>query len=86
MKQLALHLIKQDIKHNQLLNGLNQLGLYDNERYTLDLVGVVGELLDIRLTEKNLNFYHSKMLDVLPNMTMEMLNNIAFEILTTLEN
>ena len=41
MDDIIRLLILQDIKHNQLLNGLYSIGLYDNEHYALDIVGVV---------------------------------------------
>jgi hypothetical protein len=46
-KDLILQLIQQDIKHNQLTEGLRQLGLDDNGLHCLDILTIVARLMDI---------------------------------------
>jgi len=68
-RDVIIKLIEQDIKHNQLLNGLNEIGLADNERYTLDIVWIVADMMGIeivKLSERWLDLYHSTMLNI-PN-------------------
>lgn len=85
MEDIVKHLIKQDIKHNQLLNGLNELGLYDNEKYTLDIVGVVGTILGIHLNEYKVDYYHTTMLKVKPNCSISQINETVDEIVKILK-
>jgi hypothetical protein len=44
-REFIIKLIEQDIKHNQLTNGLEEIGLYDNERYTLGIVWLVADMM-----------------------------------------
>ena len=37
MKGTILQLLVADIKHNQLLNGLYDMGFYDDDLYTLNI-------------------------------------------------
>lgn len=67
--KLIIHLIAQDIKHNQLTNGLEEIGLTDNENYTLDIVSVVLSLMSLQPTDDNLDLYHSTMLSISHNLT-----------------
>ena len=46
-------LLITDIKHNQLINGLYNIGLMDNDKYTLNLDFIVAELMGL----KNGNIY-----------------------------
>lgn len=66
---LIVKLIAQDIKHNQLTNGLEEIGLSDNENYTLDIVSVVLSLMDKQPTDNLLETYHSTMLGINHNLT-----------------
>jgi len=68
-EQLIVKLIAQDIKHNQLTNGLEEIGLTDNENYTLDIVSVVLVLMDKEPTDNLLETYHSTMLSINHNIT-----------------
>ncbi|UTW67959.1 hypothetical protein KFE94_07540 [bacterium SCSIO 12643] len=44
-KDLILQLIQQDLKHNQLTEGLRQIGLDDYGRYCLDIQPMVAQLM-----------------------------------------
>lgn len=68
-EQLIVKLIAQDIKHNQLTNGLEEIGLSDNENYTLDIVSVVLSLMNKKPTDNLLETYHAKMLGINHNLT-----------------
>ena len=84
-EELIVKLIAQDIKHNQLINGLEELGLTDNETYTLDIVSIVLSLMNLQPTDKILNLYYSEMLNVRYNLTQKERNSQAqtlFERLT----
>ena len=37
MKRTIIQLLVADIKHNQLLNGLYDIGFYDNDLYMLNI-------------------------------------------------
>ena len=65
-------LITEDIKHNQLLNGLNSIGLTDNDRYTLSLDLVVADMMgypETKVPDKWLDTYHKTMLSIPYNLT-----------------
>lgn len=68
-KELIIKLIAQDMKHNQLINGLEEIGLSDNENYTLDIVLVVLSLMEKHPTDDNLDIYHSTMLGISHTLT-----------------
>jgi hypothetical protein len=59
-KEIIVSLIAEDIKHNQLLKGLNELGLTTNENHELNLVGIISKLMSNKEDEW-FEFYHSKM-------------------------
>lgn len=46
-KELIIQLIQVDLKHNQLTEGLRHLGLDDEEKYNLNLLPVVAQLMGI---------------------------------------
>ncbi len=52
-KKIIKKLLIADIKHNQLINGLYNIGLMDNDKYTLNLDFIVAELMGV----KNGNIY-----------------------------
>jgi len=84
-----IKLIENDIKHNQLLNGLNEIGLTDNERYTLDVVWIVADMMGIektKLSERWLDLYHSTMLNIPNNLTQKEVHSKAIILLNDLSN
>lgn len=46
-KELILQLIQQDLKHNQLTEGLRHLGLSDDGLYCIDLLSIIERLMEI---------------------------------------
>ena len=65
-------LLIADIKHNQLINGLYNIGLMDNDKYTLNIDFVVAELLGIKnknVPDEWLDTYHGTMLNLQSTMT-----------------
>ena len=46
-KSQIVHLIQQDLKHSQLTEALRNLGLDDHGLYTLDLMSLVAELMQV---------------------------------------
>ena len=45
-KELTIHLIQQDLKYNQLLSGLERVGLYAEDLH-LNLLNIVSELMNV---------------------------------------
>lgn len=45
-KNLIIHLLVQDMKHEQLINGLTNLG-FESQQHTLDIMAVVSGLMHI---------------------------------------
>ena len=86
-RDIIIKLIEQDIKHNQLLNGLNNIGLTDNERYTLDIVWIVADMLGIdksKVSDRWLDLYHSTMLSIPNNITSKEAHSRAVILLNDL--
>ncbi len=52
-EKIIKKLLIADIKHNQLINGLYNIGLMDNDKYTLNLDLIVAEMFSV----KNGNIY-----------------------------
>ena len=52
-EKIIKKLLIADIKHNQLINGLYNIGLMDNDKYTLNLDLIVMDMFVI----KNGNIY-----------------------------
>lgn len=46
-KSQIIHLIQQDLKHSQLTEALRNLGLDDGGLYSLDLVSLVAQLMQV---------------------------------------
>lgn len=84
-------LITEDIKHNQLLNGLGSIGLNDNDRYTLSLDLVIADMMGYsegKVPDKWLETYHKTMLSIPHKLTAKEAQSraiILFEALSTLE-
>jgi hypothetical protein len=87
-EKLIKKLLVADIKHNQLINGLYNIGLMDNDKYTLDIDFVVAELLGIKngaVPDEWLNTYHSKMLNLQTTMTDDEIVELANELFQQLK-
>lgn len=58
-------LIVEDIKHNSLINGLQEIGLMDNDNYLLKLDVLIAELMGhSKIPDKWLTSYQSTMLNI----------------------
>ncbi len=66
-RELIIRLIEQDIKHNQLINGFNRIGLIVSEDHHLNIVGIVSGLMG-NSSDDWFDLYHKTMLDVEPSM------------------
>ena len=65
-KKLILHLLQQDLKYHQLTENLRHIGLDDDGRYSLDLMPLIAELMEVpdSLRDKWCEIYVSLMEDV----------------------
>lgn len=83
-------LIAEDIKHNQLLNGLDSIGLNDNDRYSLGIDFIVADMMGYskgQVPDKWLEAYHKTMLSVPNDITPKEAQRqaiVLFETLSTL--
>lgn len=71
-REKIIQLIAEDIKHNSLLNGLNSIGLTDNDRYTLSIDLLVADIMGYpksKVPDQWLDTYHQTMLDIPNNIT-----------------
>ncbi|BDW91907.1 hypothetical protein MACH07_07390 [Flagellimonas marinaquae] len=50
-KSQIIHLIQQDLKHSQLTEALRNLGLDDGGLYSLDLMSLVAQLMQVPLEQ-----------------------------------
>ena len=46
-KQLVIRLIRQDLKHNQLVYGLEGLGFADKGLHGLEILEIIAELMEV---------------------------------------
>lgn len=82
-------LIVEDIKHNRLLNGLDSIGLNDNDRYTLSLDLVIASMMGYskgKVPDKWLEAYHKTMLSVTQNLTTKEAQSRAITLFDALSN
>ena len=87
MKRTILQLLVADIKHNQLLNGLYDIGFYDNDLYMLNIDFIVTEMMGVSpMPDAWLDLYHKTMLEVRSSITEEERLQIAEELYDRLEN
>ena len=66
-KEIIIQILVADILHNQLLNGLNSIGLTDNDKYTLELDILVAEMMGItkgHIPDSWFSIYHCVMLNI----------------------
>lgn len=78
--KLILRLLLEDIKHNQLINGLESIGLSDNDRYVTNLDIIIGELMGYgksEIPDDWLSAYHAVMMNVLPELEEEQCLELA---------
>lgn len=64
-REKIIALIVADIKHNSLINGLQEIGLMDNDNYLLKLDVLIAELMGhSKVSDSWLTSYQSTMLDI----------------------
>ncbi len=71
-KAKIITLLAQDIVHNQLLNGLDSIGLWDHDRYTLELDILIADLMGFKrgkIPDSWFDVYHKTMLSIPHNLT-----------------
>lgn len=86
-REFIIKLIEQDIKHNQLTNSLEEIGLTDNERYTLDIVWLVADALgqeEREVPDNWLELYYSVMLNIDRQLDSSKFNFVAEKLLERL--
>ena len=82
-------LLVADIKHNQLLNGLDSIGLNDNDRYTLSLDLVIADMMGYpkgKVPDKWLETYHKTMLSIPNDLPHKEAKNQAIELFESLSS
>ena len=87
MKRTIVQLLVADIKHNQLLNGLYDIGFYDNDLYMLNIDFIVAKMMGVSpMPDAWLDMYHKTMLEVRSGTTDEERLQIAKELYERLVN
>lgn len=87
-EKLIKKLLVADIKHNQLINGLYNIGLMDNDKYTLNIDFIVAELLGIKqgtVPDEWLNTYQCTMLNLQSTMTVDEVGILVDELYNRLK-
>lgn len=82
-------LIVEDIKHNQLLNGLDSIGLTDNDKYVLSLDILIAELMghvNGSIPDAWLDAYQKTMLSIPHDITPKEAHRRAIILFDTLVN
>lgn len=78
-------LIAEDIKHSSLINGLQTIGLVDNDNYLLKLDVLIAELMGHSTVPDNwLTTYQSTMLDIPHSISEKEARNRAIILFDTL--
>lgn len=73
-REKIIALIAEDIKHNQLLNGLDNIGLNDNDRYTLSIDFLIADMMGYpqgKVPDRWLETYHKTMLSIPHDLTQK---------------
>ena len=87
MKRTIIQLLVADIKHNQLLNGLYDMGFYDDDLYMLNIDFIVAKMMGVSpMPDAWLDLYHKTMLEVRSCITDEERLQIAEELYERLVN
>lgn len=88
-RERIIKLIEQDIKQNQLLNGLDKIGLTDNDRYALSVDLIVADMMgypETKVPDKWLDCYHKTMLSIPFNLTSKEAHSRAVILFDALYN
>ena len=87
MKRTIVQLLVADIKHNQLLNGLYDMGFYNDDLYMLNIDFIVANMMGVSpMPDAWLDLYHKTMLEVRSSITEEERLQIAKELYERLVN
>ena len=87
MKRTIIQLLVADIKHNQLLNGLYNMGFYNDDLYMLNIDFIVAKMMGASpMPDAWLDLYHKTMLEVRSCITEEERLQIAEELYDRLVN
>lgn len=82
-----ISLIWEDLKHNQLLNGLDSIGLMDNDKYLLTLDKYIAQMMGYtNIPDTWHNIYQQTMLSTSPNHSKSELHNLAKELFEQLKD
>lgn len=71
-REKIITLLAEDIKHNSLINGLESIGLSDNDRYTLKLDIFIAKELGYnqgQIPDAWLDVYQATMMNIPPNIS-----------------
>lgn len=82
-------LLVEDIKHNRLLNGLNNIGLNGNDRYVLSIDLVIADMMGYtkgKIPDRWLETYHKTMLSIPNNIAPKEAHRRAIILFETLSN
>lgn len=82
-------LLVEDIKHNRLLNGLNNIGLNDNDRYVLSIDLVIADMMGYtkgKVPDRWLETYHKTMLSIPNNIAPKEAHSRAIILFEALSN
>ena len=88
-REKIIALIVEDMKHNQLLSGLNSIGLTDNDRYSLKIDALVAELMGFEkgtIPDKWFGCYHKTMLNITSKYTANELQEQAVILYNALQD
>lgn len=73
-----ISLIWEDLKHNQLLNGLDSIGLMGSDKYLLSLDKYIAQMMGYTSTPDTWqDIYQQTMLSASPNHSKSELHNLA---------
>jgi hypothetical protein len=90
-EEIIIHLIAQDMKHQYLISGLEQLGFTGGEKHDLDIVSVVANLMGIekgKRTDRWTETYtkHVYNINIQDGQQLSILALECFKVLQQLEN
>ena len=55
-KELIISLLQQDLKHSQLISGLDQLGLNASNHHCLELLDIIADLMNVPKGNTEINW------------------------------
>lgn len=86
-REKIIALIAEDMKHNSLINGLESIGITDNDHYTLSLDMIVAKMMGhVNIPDKWLTKYQSTMLHIPHSLSQKEANSRAVILLDALSD